>query len=587
MPDLSDAYAALQKADEAGDSDGAQQLADYISTQSSAPSQPSDSGSDVGRQVALQGRAAAQGVVGALTLPQTAMVGAFNLPRYIANKFGGHYGYLPTPAGILSKGLDVAGAPEPQTSGENLASAATSGLSGGLATGGLSSIGGIANAVRSGAAGMAGGVSQEGARQVGLPWYAQLGAGLLGAQVPALGESTARTLGDLAAPLTKSGQVRAAGTLLNTQAQNPAAAQLNLWQSKPTIPNSAPTSGSASQDTGLLGVEKAVRGTSSAEFGERMSDQNAARQAELTNIGGTPKDLQDAIAARAQATAPLYAAAAGQSAPLDNQMISLMQRPAMQSAIQKAQELQANRGQTFGLQTNMPGAPMAITGSDAQAVKMALDDMRTNADARSLGVHQTRALQGTIDDFNDWTSRNIPLQKQADAAFQNMSAPVNKMQTVQGLQQKASTTSADLRTGQYFLSPAQYSRTLDNIIADSRNGLAPADVTRLEALRKDLQSSQAVNGPMLKAPGSDTFQNLSLNQNIQGPAAFLTKPLAPLYRLGGADNAINKLLTQAMLDPGTAAGLMQAASKQRPGLNFRPFDQGTLGGLLGSFPANR
>jgi hypothetical protein len=583
--DLTDVYSALQKADAAGDTESAQQLADYIRTSSAAPAPPQSDDTDVGRQVALQGRAAAQGVVGALTLPQTAMTGAFNLPRWIANKFGGHYGYLPTPAGVLSKGLTAAGAPEPETSGEQLASAATSGVTGGLAAGGLGGATSIANAVRSGAAGLSGGVSQETARQVGLPWWAQIGAGVLGSQAPAMGESFARTAGDLTAPVTKAGQVRAAGTLLNNQASDPQAALARLKQAAPTVPNSEPTTGAVSKDPGLLSVEKALRGTSSADFGARTSAQNAARQAELTDIGGTPQDLQNAIDARSRASAPLYAAAATHSAPLDNELTALMQRPAMQSAIKQAQDLQANRGQTFGLQTNMPGAPMAITGSDAQAIKMALDDMRTSGKAQGIGSHQVRALQGTLDDFNDWTSRNIPAQKAADATYQQYSAPVNKMQTVQDLQQKASTTAADPTTGHYFLGPSQYSNALDKVLADPQNGLGKMDIARLEGIRKDLEASQAVNGPMLKAPGSDTFQNLSLNQNIGGwPGSVVSKAFGPAYKFAGADTAINKLLTQAMLDPKTAAGLMQAAQKPKGQLNFRPFDLGTAGGLLGSSP---
>jgi hypothetical protein len=101
---------------------------------------------------------------------------------------------------------------------------------------------------------------------------------------------------------------------------------------------------------------------------------------------------------------------------------------------------------------------------------------------------------------------------------------------------------------------------------------------------KDLEGSQAVNGPLLKAPGSDTFQNLSLRQNLGGLARFAGKPLETLYNLAGSDKSINALLTQAMLDPKVAAALMQRAQIPRAGLNFRPFDLGTVGGLLGSSP---
>jgi hypothetical protein len=538
---------------------------------------------DWGRQIALGGRAAAQGVVGALTLPATALTAASNLPPYIANTFfGGHYPYKPSPSDALSQIMTKAGAPMPQTSGENLTSAGISGLTGGLAGGGLGAPG-IANAVRSGAAGTSGGLSQEGARQMGLPGWLQTAAGLLGSQIPALLESSGRTLADLAAPLTSSGQSRAAGTLLNSQASDPSQAQMNLWQAKQTVPGSLPTAGAASRDAGLLGVEKAMRGRSAPEFEEQLSVSNAARQAELDSIGGTPKDLEAAIQARSQATAPLYAQAAQQSAPIDSEMTALMQRPAMQAAVLKAKEMAENQGRVFGLSANSPGTPMSLTGADLQGMKLALDDMRSTGFTQGIGSHQQRALQSTTDALTAWMQKNVPAQRAADAAFENMSGPVNKMTTVQALKDQASTSTADTLSGQYLLSPSAYDRALDKALAAPRNGLGKPDIARLEALRSDLQSSTASS--LLKAPGSDTFQNLSLNQNLGGGlAGLMSKPLGPLYKLGGADQGVNSLLTRAMLNPQFAAGLMQSASKARPGLNLRPYDLGTMGGLLGSQP---
>jgi hypothetical protein len=216
-----------------------------------------------------------------------------------------------------------------------------------------------------------------------------------------------------------------------------------------------------------------------------------------------------------------------------------------------------------------------------QGMKLALDDMRSTGFTQGIGSHQQRALQSTSDALTDWMQRNVPAQRAADAAFENLSGPINKMTTVQALKDQASTNTADTLTGQYMLSPSAYDKALDAALAQSRNGLGKADITRLEALRKDLQGSVASS--LYKAPGSDTFQNLSLNQNIGGGVpGMMTRPLSPLYKLGGADEAINKLLTKGMLDPQFAAGLMQGALKPRSGLNFGPYDAGALGGLFGS-----
>jgi hypothetical protein len=301
-------------------------------------------------------------------------------------------------------------------------------------------------------------------------------------------------------------------------------------------------------------------------------------------LGGTPADLKAAIAARAQTTAPLYAAAAQQSAPIDNEMMALMQRPAMQVAIANAKKLAEDQGQTFGLSSNSPGSAMLLRGSDLQGMKLALDDMQSTGFSQGIGAHQQRALANTSDALKAWMQKNVPAQRDADAAFETLSTPVNRMQTIQDLQQRANTTAADMRTGQYFLSPASYSKALDDALDLPRNGLAHQDVTHLEAIRKDLQNSQAIAGPLLKAPGSDTFQNLSLNQRLGKIGAPIAKALEPVYRLGGADKGVNDVLTRAMLDPAFAASLMQKARIPQTGLNFRPFDLGTAGGLLGSTP---
>src|ERR1019366_9301275 len=124
----------------------AQQLADYIrsvdGSQSQAapasspnqapapqPSQPSGFDNFL-RQTALTGRAAAQGVVGALTLPDTVFQGEMNLGAKGINKLLGTnlQTDYPNLSERFSNALTSAGAPVPETGGEQLGSTAVSGL---------------------------------------------------------------------------------------------------------------------------------------------------------------------------------------------------------------------------------------------------------------------------------------------------------------------------------------------------------------------------------------------------------------------------------------------------------------------------
>jgi hypothetical protein len=561
--------------------------ADY-SAQDTPTQSPQPSGFDnFLRQTALQGRAAAQGVVGALTFPATVMTGAQNLVPWLSNKFAGtNYPLRSTPGQAFSQALTMAGAPTPQTAGENLASAATSGLTGGLAGAGVGDLGAL-DTLRAGASGITGGLSAESARQIGLPPWMQFGAGLLGAQLPAAGESVARTVGDVIAPVTAAGQNRAIGTFLNQQATNPQQAIQNLRSSGPIVPNSLPTAGSASQDIGLLGVEKAMRGRNPAGFGERLSEQNLARQTALGDLAGTPLDITQAANTRAALTEPLYADAGKVTVPADAELGDLLARPSMQKAWKRAQDLAAERGVPLtGANAN------DISGQTLQYLKMGLNDMLQTAPQKGIAGHELNALQSTLSDFNAWTTKNVPLLRAADRSYQKLSAPVNQMTTLQDLQQRANTTASDVSTGQYFMSPATYSRALDKIKADPFSGVGVGPMTQLEALRRDLQDSQAVNGPLLKAPGSDTYQNLVLNQRF-GPLAFLGKPLEPVYKLFGADAAINKQLESIMLDPKLTANRMSQAQMIHPQSEIHnlgnSYDVGAFFGLqsLAGLPGQR
>ena len=574
--------------------------------------------SDTGRQAALIGRAASQGVIGALTLPNTIGTAASNVPLRIANFFGGHYPLHKNVSEMYSDAMTKLGAPVPETSGEQLAGAGVSGLTGGLAGGGLAGLPGIANTVRSGASGATAGLSQEGARQVGLPTWMQIGAGLLGGQSPAFLESTGQTIGNLVKPLTASGQRQAIGTLLNQKANDPVKALAAIDATTPIVPGSNPTTGAASQDIGLLGIEKYARGQDATAFGTRASEQNLARQNELGSIAGTEKALELAIKARGDSTRPLYDAAGGVSVKSNSDLAAILARPSATSAWNRAQKLAEEDGRPLVAGVDMPaqtvdspllsalsgnrsGVPFSTTtpaqsatysGRGIQYLKMGLNDIADTGPQKGMGAHELRAVKSTLGDLNDWIGSNVPALKTADTAYAAQSTPITRMQTLQDLQQRSNMTASDPSTGQYFLSPAAFNRGLSRVQEDPMNGVTAADHARLGGLLQDLENSQAINGPLLKAPGSDTFQNLSLRQNMGGLASIAGKPLDWLYNLAGSDKAIQGLLTQSMLDPKFAAALMRNVKKPMPGPSYRPYatqsetayDAGAMGGLFGAVP---
>src|SRR5689334_5459107 len=86
MADLTEAYAALQKADAAGDTAGAKQLADYIRSQSAAPSSaPAAAAPESMASQAKRGLLAAPDILatGALNIPYSILSSAYNLGRRV------------------------------------------------------------------------------------------------------------------------------------------------------------------------------------------------------------------------------------------------------------------------------------------------------------------------------------------------------------------------------------------------------------------------------------------------------------------------------------------------------------------------
>ena len=565
----------------------------------SLPSSPTPSLSDqILRKIALGGRSAAEGVMSTFMLPLDAAVVGGNLINHgIDRVFGTHLGDYPTFASRFSQALTQAGAPTAQTPGEQMGSAIARGVTGALTGGGL--LGGastVPNAVRVGVSGATGAASSEGLRQAGVGPLGQFVGGLVGGMVPSAVEGVTRVGINAARPLFKSGQQQIAADTLAGHAQDPQAAAANLNASAPIVPNSLPTSGAASQDTGILALEKGLRGRNPVPFADRLSEQNAARQAELGSLGGTPTTVTAEEAARDAQTSAMREAAFAKAQPADvgpvvDKIDTILKSPVGKRDI-ASQALTWLKGKLFDADGNPETDPANLYAvrqdvNDAIAGKLGGDQSKFKL-AQGQLIQVRKELDTAIDTA-------APGFKDYLAKYGELSKPINQKTLIQQLQERASQTAFDPKTGQYFISPAQYSNALDSSLAEKLNPLTAEQTQRLENLRADLQNSQAVNGPLLKAPGSDTFQNLSLNQVLGGGGSIgrvALKPLNWLYKAGGTDEKVNEILTQAMLDPKLAASLLLKGNPQtvqallqRVRGGIVPYAQGGLLGSLAAQPA--
>jgi hypothetical protein len=545
-----------------------------------------------GRQVALAGRAVGEGVLGSMAglaeqfgkivtggnVVDSALLrytGKNRMQRDI-EQFNSQFGTrIPEAANLpelLHSLVTKAGAPEPVTSGEKLASAGLGGASSALALGGGS---GAANAIRAGISGATGALSSETVKQAGGGQGAQFAAGLVGGLAPTALETGARALSAVVArawsPLTVSGQEQIASNIMGSQATDAKAAATNLDTAQPIIPNSPRTTGEASRDVGLLALEKGVRAKNPAEFGTVFSQQNSARQAELSSLAGTPADIASAQAARDAATGPMRRAAIGNApaAPVEqvHQTIDdilsspVGKRDSVATALTWAKEKIGD--------TSDPASLYEIRKDLQLAQRGKYQPSSPNAPNASTLRTASGQLGDVISSLDDAIESVAPGFKAYLQRYKEMSRPIDQMKVVQEVQRRAELTSADITTGQNFLGSASFSRAMDTAIQKNGAKLDPQQIEKLNAIRADMQAGQAINSPLLKAPGSDTFQNMSIAQVLGAGVTdahpifrVLTKPLQWIYKAAGSDAKVNDLLANAFLDPAMGSRLLKQATTQ-------------------------
>jgi len=554
--------------------------------------------------VALGGRAVGEGVVGALgslaentpfnmitriltgRTPQQLGIGATNAMLGTHLSAPGSYGE------VLSNFLTRFGAPSPQTPGEQLVSAGLRGASGALALGGVAGGLSVPNAIRTGISGTTGAVSSEFARQQGAGLGGQLVAGLAGGMAPAaaegIGRLGARAVTDIVAPYTQSGRENIAGGILQRQASDPQAAAANLRAAQDIVPGSARTTGEASQDLGLLALEKGLRSRSTADFGQRLSEQNAARQAQLQGLAGTDADVLAAQTARDAQTGVMRETALGSGGQADISPVLQHIDDTLAGPIGKrdvpSQALTWLRGKLHDEAGNPETDP-----ANLYAVRQDVND----AIAGKLGGEQSkfRLAQGQLiqarSALDDSIESAAPGFKAYLQRYSELSRPIDQRLAIQEIERRANLPTVDIKTGQPFLGSSAFTRALD--AAQQDTALSPQQSQSLRAIQTDLQLGQAINSPLVRAPGSDTYQNLSIAQVIggggflhaHGPLALLTKPLSWLFKLG-PETRTTETLTQAMLDPKFAADLLQRATPARVNAfseRLRAATLGTAGGL--------
>jgi hypothetical protein len=366
------------------------------------------------------------------------------------------------------------------------------------------------------------------------------------------------------------------------------------------VPGSRPTAAQATAGTGLVryqGLGAQAEDVLPTMYLTREMEQAAARRNALGTVAGTPADLQSARASRSATAQNLYQNTAfPQIVRGDPQFDVLAQRPAMQRAIQAAEELSRNQGRPFQFGQNTPattvpspilganGAPIGSVTTPAQfaqypvqslhGIKIALDDMVKDPASFGLDATQAQAIKTTRTEYLRWLENKAPDYATARTTFARQSEPINQMEVGQYLEAKLLSPldeNAPQRAGMFAQAVRDAPGTIKRSTGQSRfenlsDVLTPDQVTAVNAVRDDLarmQQSKTMGArgkgvdPSLTKAATAAQEGLS-SPNIMNRVAAIANMIVDKVR-GRIDRQLAVEIATEMLNPADAARALEAA----------------------------
>jgi len=429
-----------------------------------------------------------------------------------------------------------------------------------------------------GMAGAAGGTLRESGASPG----AQMGGAMLAGMVAPGGPKLSFTQRALAAPatvvqpFTQAGREVIVGNVLNRMATNPELAQQRLSNAAPLVPGVRPTTAGTAYDPGLAGLETPLRSATfdpTNLFGARISSNQEALLNAYRRLSGQPGSIPYAEAKRSAITGPMREEAFGAvtvQPEIFQSGISLVVNKAVQNVLDSP----------VGVRQDVESAMNWATSRIAKARNpQELYEVRKDLAAAAQGKYNQenpslRLAKGQLSDvigsIDDVIEAAAPGYVAYMAKYKKMSSPIDQMQLLQDIEAKVATGQPNI-SGNPVLAAGPLRRQLAARADELGTELSPAAQRRLDAIITEINRGMASTAPGVKAPGSNTFQNMSMGNMIgkvfsesmadNTTLRTMTRPLDWLYKL--PDNQIQQLLVEAMLDPQTASVLMSKANMMK------------------------
>lgn len=557
----------------------------------------------VPHQTGIISNAVVKGATAIPTLISNIPAAAGNTVAYGYNKLaGGHADYVPlnNPFGV---GADVIFGPngQPQGPGERIESGIVSGLAGvgsGVKIGkeavekGSELIGPKLGALLSArpavqAQAAAGGAATGGAaKELGYGPKAQFIASLAGALAAPASWSAIKTAGAAVQPLLTSGQKQIAANFMRGSATDPNVAIQNIKNAPEYIPGSKPTAGVASGDYGLMDVERTLRQQPGNPFSQRIAEQNAARNATMNAVAGTPGDIATSEATRKAVTSPLYESAqnvptapdafrpilsgidsavenAGKASDLGKTLLAYKAK--IQGGLPSMEPVNTGLLDETGMPISRPNFETTTQGPLSQIYREERDQLQKAG--MQPGAYAS-SVKGVVKPLNYQLGKALEAQspdlEYANQEYQRMSTDINHMQNAQALTKSLTGTTKDA-AGNYFYEPSRVERLVKAGGMNTENqgwkplsvALDPNQQHYLGNLHADLGRDNLLNSPAVRPVGSNTFANFTSSGAINSKIGSMLEkiPVAGnIYK--GASERIKQQLIAAYLDPKIAAQML-------------------------------
>lgn len=415
-------------------------------------------------------------------------------------------------------------------------------------------------------------------REGGAPPWAQVAGALTAGMVAPGGPSLPTTQRALSAPVslvqpfTQAGRETIIGSLLNRLATNPERARQNLSRAEPLVPGVQPVTSATAFDPGLASAETAIRALDqSGAFATRLSANQQALLDAYRRLSGKPGSVAAAELKRTDVTKPLREAAfegvtvnpdtfqSGIKLVVNQAINNVMTSPVgVRQDVETAMKFAADR-------VARAKSPMELYEIRKDLAAAAQGKYNQENPSLRLASGQLKQVIAAVDDVIDAAA---PGFKGYMDKYSKMSGPIDQMKVLQEIERRVTTGQPNLMTQEPVLAAGSLRRQLANKAEELDLKLSVPAQTRLDNIIDEINRGMAATAPGVRAPGSDTFKNMSMGNLIgrvfsesmatNTTLRTMTRPLDFLYKL--PDEQIQQLLVQAMLDPKMAAMMMAKAN---------------------------